>query len=81
MSAQRDPAPIMPDGHLHPRAQELADAVRAGVPGFQVRSALRERAAFYARCSLLEDLAYGSQTGLSAYTHKSLAALPWLFPA
>src|SRR5215472_1085999 len=44
-------------------------------------AALRERAAFYARCSLLEDLAYGSQTGLSAYTDKSLAALRWLFPA
>ncbi len=42
---------------------------------------LRERAAFYARCSLLEDLVYGSQTGLSAYTGKSVAALPWLFPA
>ena len=43
-------------------------------------AALRERAAFYARCSLLEDLAFGSRTGLSAYTGKSLAALPWLFP-
>ena len=43
-------------------------------------AALRERAAFYARCSLLEDLAYGSQTGQSAYTDKSLAALRWLFP-
>jgi aminoglycoside phosphotransferase (APT) family kinase protein len=42
--------------------------------------ALCERAAFYARCSLLEDLAFGSQAGLSAYTGKSLAALPWLFP-
>lgn len=42
---------------------------------------LRERAAFYARCGLLEDLTYGGQTGLSAYTEKSLAALPWLLPA
>jgi aminoglycoside phosphotransferase (APT) family kinase protein len=50
-------------------------AYRAGDP-----AALRERAAFYARCSLLEDLAYGSQTGLSVYTDKSLAALQWLFP-
>ena len=40
---------------------------------------LGERAAFYARCGLLEDLAYGSQTGLNAYTDKSLAALQWLF--
>jgi aminoglycoside phosphotransferase (APT) family kinase protein len=44
-------------------------------------AALRERAAFYARCGLLEDLAYGGQTGLNAYTEKSLAALPWLLPA
>lgn len=42
---------------------------------------LHERAAFYARCGLLEDLAYGHRTGLSAYVDKSLAALPWLFPA
>jgi aminoglycoside phosphotransferase (APT) family kinase protein len=41
---------------------------------------LRERAAFYARCSLFEDLAYGRQTGRSAYSDKSLAALQWLFP-
>ncbi|HEY3034110.1 MAG TPA: hypothetical protein VGJ54_05560, partial [Streptosporangiaceae bacterium] len=44
-------------------------------------AALRERAAFYARCGLLEDLAYGRKTGLSAYREKSLAALPWLFAA
>jgi aminoglycoside phosphotransferase (APT) family kinase protein len=44
-------------------------------------AALRERTAFYARCSLLEDLAYGTQTGQNAYTDKSLAALEWLFPA
>jgi aminoglycoside phosphotransferase (APT) family kinase protein len=55
-------------------------AALAGYPAGDT-AALRERAAFYARCGLLEDLAYGSQTGLSAYTQKSLAALPWLFPA
>jgi aminoglycoside phosphotransferase (APT) family kinase protein len=44
-------------------------------------TAIRQRAAFYARCSLFEDLAYGVQSGLSAYTDKSLAALDWLFPA
>jgi hypothetical protein len=49
------------DGHRNPRARELADAVRAGVRGLQVRSAARP--------------------GLSAYTEKSLAALPWLLPA
>lgn len=49
---------------------------RAGDP-----AALRERAIFYARCRLWEDLAYGSRAGKSAYADKSLAALDWLFPA
>jgi Phosphotransferase enzyme family len=40
---------------------------------------LRQRATFYARCKLLEDMAYGSRAGLSVYTDKSLAALPWVF--
>jgi hypothetical protein len=43
--------------------------------------ALEERAGFYARCSLLEDLAYGIQTGQDTYLDKSLAAMAWLFPA
>ena len=42
---------------------------------------LAERAVFYARCSLFEDLAYGVRTGRDRYVHKSLAALAWLFPA
>jgi aminoglycoside phosphotransferase (APT) family kinase protein len=42
---------------------------------------LRERAAFYARCSVLEDLAYGLETpGASRYADKSVASLSWLFP-
>jgi len=41
---------------------------------------LHARARFYARCSLLEDLAYGVGTGRDAYVRKSLAALPRLFP-
>lgn len=43
-------------------------------------AALRERAWFYARCLLLEDLAYGLETGQPAYVEKSLAALEWYFP-
>jgi aminoglycoside phosphotransferase (APT) family kinase protein len=43
-------------------------------------AALEDRALFYARCSLLEDLAYGVATGRRAYVDKSLAALEWLFP-
>lgn len=42
--------------------------------------ALQERARFYARCSVFEDLAYGLQTGRDTYVDKSLAALGWLFP-
>lgn len=42
-------------------------------------SALHARVAFYARCALLEDLAYGLETGQQRYTGKSRAAIPWLF--
>jgi aminoglycoside phosphotransferase (APT) family kinase protein len=42
---------------------------------------LGERAAFYARCTLFEDLAYGIQTGNERYVDKSHAAMTWLFPA
>ncbi|MGH8835823.1 MAG: phosphotransferase family protein [Actinomycetes bacterium] len=41
---------------------------------------LVERATFYARCSVFEDLSYGLRFGWPAYTGKSLAALAWLFP-
>ncbi|GAA4059697.1 phosphotransferase family protein [Nonomuraea soli] len=37
---------------------------------------IRERAVFHARCSVLEDLAYG----VAAYVDKSVAAFAWLFP-
>jgi aminoglycoside phosphotransferase (APT) family kinase protein len=40
---------------------------------------MRERAVFYARCSVLEDLAYGCETGRTTYVDKSLTALGWLF--
>ena len=42
---------------------------------------LGERAAFYARCMLFEDLAYGLQTSDDRYVDKSHAAMTWLFPA
>jgi aminoglycoside phosphotransferase (APT) family kinase protein len=42
---------------------------------------LAERAVFYARCSVFEDLAYGIETGRGRYVDKSLAAMAWLFPA
>jgi aminoglycoside phosphotransferase (APT) family kinase protein len=40
-----------------------------------------ERAWFYARCALLEDLSYGMETGRDAYVEKSLRAVDWLFTA
>jgi aminoglycoside phosphotransferase (APT) family kinase protein len=62
---------------LGPTALDLAlDAYQADDV-----AALRQRAVFYARCSLFEELAYGIQSGRSAYTDKSLTALEWLFPA
>ncbi|WNV88753.1 aminoglycoside phosphotransferase family protein [Umezawaea sp. Da 62-37] len=40
---------------------------------------LRERAVFYGRCTVLEDLAYALDTGKAVYADKSLTALNWLF--
>lgn len=39
----------------------------------------RKRAAFYARCALLEDLAYGLHTGRRRYAEAALAHLAWTF--
>lgn len=41
--------------------------------------AIRERAIFYGRCTVFEDLAYGLQAGHEAYLRKSLALLDQLF--
>jgi hypothetical protein len=35
---------------------------------------------FYARCAVLEDLAYGIATGRQRYVENSITALEWLFP-
>jgi len=48
--------------------------------GVDELAALEDRARFYARCRVFEDLAYGLQTGRDRYVDKSLAALAWLFP-
>ncbi|MFJ8006564.1 phosphotransferase family protein [Streptomyces fagopyri] len=59
-------------------------AVRAALSGCRTGAddlaALSERAVFYARCSVFEDLAHGIETGQGKYVDKSLAALEWLFP-
>jgi aminoglycoside phosphotransferase (APT) family kinase protein len=63
---------------LGPAAAHAAVAsYRTGADGLVT---LEKRAAFYARCSLFEDLAYGLRTGRDQYVDKSLAALAWLFP-
>jgi aminoglycoside phosphotransferase (APT) family kinase protein len=59
---------------LGPRG--LAAALR-GLGGGD--AATRDRAAFHARCGLIEDLAYGLQTNRGRYVDKSLAAMAWLF--
>lgn len=57
-------------------------ALDAATRGYRADiNALGERAVFYARCSVFEDLAYGIETGQDRYVDKSLAALEWLFPA
>ncbi len=40
---------------------------------------LRERAAFHARCGVIENLAHGLQTNRRRYVDNSLAAMAWLF--
>lgn len=60
-------------------------AIHAAMGGYRTGAAelgsMAERAVFYARCGVLEDLAYGLQTGRARYVDKSLAAMAWLFPA
>lgn len=65
----RDLGPAAVDAALRTYGAELDDI-----------SGLRERAAFVARCSLLEDLAYGLETGQDAYIDKCRTAMGWLYP-
>jgi aminoglycoside phosphotransferase (APT) family kinase protein len=44
------------------------------------RESLRQRALFYARCSVFEDLAYGLDRHDASFVDNSLAAIEWLFP-
>ena len=60
---------------LGPAALDVALA--AYRPGDEAR--LRERASFYARAALLEDLAFGLETGRREYVEKSVIGLDWLF--
>jgi aminoglycoside phosphotransferase (APT) family kinase protein len=40
---------------------------------------LRERARYYARCLVVEDLAFGVETGRPVYVDKAVGAMAWLF--
>ena len=65
--------------------RDLGPAALAGVldhyagPGEPVEH-IHERAAFYARCSVFGDIAYGLLPGHDLYLAQSRAALDWLFP-
>ncbi len=43
-------------------------------------AAIAERAAFYARCTVFEDLEHGLATDQQSYVEKCRASLAWLFP-
>ena len=65
--------------------RDLGPAAHAALASYRSEvsdhATLEERAVFYARCSVFEDLAYGIGTGQERYVEKSLAAMAWLFPA
>ncbi|MET7334118.1 aminoglycoside phosphotransferase family protein [Nonomuraea sp. NPDC005650] len=46
---------------------------------FDLDEAARARVLFYARCALIEDLAYGLSTGPRQYAEAALAHLAWTF--
>ncbi|MFI6691519.1 phosphotransferase family protein [Streptomyces sp. NPDC050433] len=62
-------------------ATALHSALRSYRTGAHQAEAIGTRAAFYAKCGVLEDMAYGIETGRAPYLDKSLAALTWLYPA
>jgi hypothetical protein len=59
-------------------------AARAALGSYRTEvndlATLEERAVFYARCRVFEDLAYGLQMGRRSYVDKSLATMAWAVP-
>lgn len=55
----------------------VSRTVAGYAPG--LRAAARERAVFYARCTLLEDVGYGVESGDERYVRAALANLPHTF--
>lgn len=64
---------------LGPDALDTALAAYAAAGGTAL--GIPARARFYARCKLLEDLAFGHAEGIGAYVEKSLDAWGWTFRA
>lgn len=58
----------------------LDDLLRRHRCGAEDVVALRDRASFYARCLVFEDLVFGLETGATEYVDKGMTALDWLFP-
>ncbi|GAA0957974.1 aminoglycoside phosphotransferase family protein [Actinocorallia libanotica] len=58
----------------------LDSALLAYRPTADGTEELRTRSVFYARCAVLEDLAYGLEPGHDKYLVKSLDAFRWLYP-
>ncbi|GAA4709748.1 phosphotransferase family protein [Phytohabitans rumicis] len=69
--------PAFDFGLIH---RDLGPAALAAAMRAYGSSDVEQRAVFYARCAVFEDLAYGVETGRGAYVTKSLTALAWLFP-
>lgn len=65
----RDLGPVAVSAALELYPPSIVDEV----PG------LRDRALFYARCSALEDLAYGLDSGEHRYAEQAVLAMEWLF--
>jgi aminoglycoside phosphotransferase (APT) family kinase protein len=65
----RDLGPVAVSAALDSYSSSTVD----GTPG------LRDRALFYARCSTLEDLAHGLDSGEHRYAEQAVLAMEWLF--
>jgi aminoglycoside phosphotransferase (APT) family kinase protein len=78
-AAIADPAYDM--GMLYRDAgEEMLDAVMGHYRSAEnPLDAMRERAIFYARCTVFEDMAYGLTSGRQEYIQKGLTSLNWLF--
>jgi aminoglycoside phosphotransferase (APT) family kinase protein len=59
---------------------DALDAALTRYPSGAGVAGLRERALFYARCSVLEDLEHGVEMGRDASVVKCVDSLGWLFP-